>query len=62
MLVILGLVGIAYGFYSAPSSIEEAKEMVEAHHYNEDYSVEQDKTNEYYNKYGSTEDLSLIHI
>ena len=56
MLVILGLMGIAYGFYSAPSSIEEAKEMVEAHHNNEEYSVEQDKTNEYYNKYGSTED------
>ena len=44
MLVILGLMGIAYGFYSAPSSIEEAKEMVEAHHNNEEYSVEQDKT------------------
>ena len=56
MLVILGLMGILYGFYSAPSSIDEAKEMVADHHNNEEYNVQQDKTNEYYNKYGSTED------
>ena len=56
MLVILGLMGILYGFYSAPSSIEEAKEMVADHHNNEEYNVQQDTSNEYYNKYGSTED------
>ena len=56
MLVILGLMGILYGFYSAPSSIEEAKEMVADNHNKEEYNVQQDTTNEYYNKYGSTED------
>ena len=28
-LIILGLLGIAFGFYSAPSTIEEAKEIIE---------------------------------
>jgi CheY-specific phosphatase CheX len=27
-LVVIGLMGIAYGFYSAPSTVEEAKEIV----------------------------------
>ena len=27
-LIIIGAVGIAFGFYSAPSNVEEAKEIV----------------------------------
>ena len=27
VLILLGLLGIGYGFYSAPSTIEEAKEI-----------------------------------
>ena len=27
-LVVIGLIGIAFGFYSAPSTVEEAKEIV----------------------------------
>ena len=27
-LIIIGAIGIAFGFYSAPSNVEEAKEIV----------------------------------
>ena len=31
-LIFLGALGLGYGFYSAPSSVEEAKEMVSNSH------------------------------
>ena len=30
-LIILGLLGIGYGFYSAPKTIEQSKQMVSSH-------------------------------
>jgi len=32
-LIVLGLLGIGYGFYSAPKTIEQSKEMVSSHGY-----------------------------
>ena len=31
-LIVLGLLGIGYGFYSAPKTIEESKQMVANYH------------------------------
>ena len=37
-LIILGLLGIAFGFYSAPSTIEEAKEIIANSHHGDDHA------------------------
>jgi len=37
-LIVLGLLGIAYGFYSAPSTIEEAKEIVASSHHDDGHA------------------------
>ena len=54
-LIIIGLLGIAFGFYSAPSNIEESKEMVASHDHDYEHSSDHDKSSEYYNKYESKE-------
>ena len=54
-LIIIGLLGIAFGFYSAPSNIEESKEMVASHDHDYEHSSDNDKSSEYYNKYESKE-------
>ena len=36
--MIIGLIGLGYGFLSAPSSISEAKEMVSDSHHSDDHS------------------------
>ena len=54
-LIIIGLLGIAFGFYSAPSNIEESKEMVANHDHDYEHSSDHDKSSEYYNKYESKE-------
>ena len=54
-LIILGFLGIAFGFYSAPSNIEESKEMVASHDHDDEFSSDHDKSSEYYNKYESKE-------
>jgi len=41
-LIVLGLLGIAYGFYSAPSTIEEAKEIVASSHHDDGHSSSYD--------------------
>ena len=41
-LIVLGLLGIAYGFYSAPSTIEEAKEIVASSHHDDGHSLSYD--------------------
>jgi len=41
-LVVIGLIGIAYGFYSAPSSVEEAKEIVANMSHGSDHGGESD--------------------
>ena len=41
-LIILGLLGIAYGFYSAPSTIEESKEIVASSHHNDGHALSYD--------------------
>ena len=38
VLIILGLLGIAFGFYSAPSTIEEAKEIIANSHNGDDHA------------------------
>ncbi len=38
VLIILGLLGIAFGFYSAPSTIEEAKEIIANSHHGDDHA------------------------
>ena len=40
-LIVLGLLGIAFGFYSAPTTIEESKEMVSHHHHEDDHLIAQ---------------------
>ena len=42
-LVVIGLIGIAYGFYSAPSSVEEAKEIVANMSHGSDHGGESDQ-------------------
>ena len=37
-LIMLGLLGIAFGFYSAPSTIEEAKEIIANSHHGDDHA------------------------
>ncbi|GIS00621.1 MAG: hypothetical protein CM15mP102_14410 [Flavobacteriales bacterium] len=39
VLIILGLLGIAFGFYSAPSTIEEAKEIIANSHHGDDHAL-----------------------
>lgn len=54
-MMIIGFIGLAYGFYTAPHSIEEAKEIVASQHhgdYNTDHSndsnhIKMDKLNDY---------------
>ena len=41
-LIVLGLLGIAYGFYSAPSTIEESKEIVASSHHNDGHALSYD--------------------
>jgi hypothetical protein len=41
-LIVLGLLGIAHGFYSAPSTIEEAKEIVASSHHDDGHSSSYD--------------------
>ena len=41
-LIVLGLLGIAYGFYSAPSTIEEAKEIVASSHHDDGHASSYD--------------------
>ena len=41
-MMLIGFVALAYGFYSAPHSIEEAKEMVSSHGH-EDHGSDQGK-------------------
>ena len=41
-LIVLGLLGIAYGFYSAPSTIEEAKEIIANSHHGDDHASNHD--------------------
>ena len=41
-LMVLGQLGIAYGFYSAPSTIEEAKEIVASSHHDDGHSSSYD--------------------
>ena len=46
-LIVLGLLGIAYGFYSAPSTIEEAKEIVASSHHDDGHaSIHDDHNND----------------
>ena len=41
-LIILGLLGIVFGFYSAPSTIEEAKEIIANSHHGDDHASSHD--------------------
>ncbi len=41
-LIIFGLLGIAFGFYSAPSTIEEAKEIIANSHHGDDHTSSHD--------------------
>ena len=45
-LIILGLLGIAFGFYSAPSTIEEAKEIIANSHHGDDHASNHDNPGE----------------
>ena len=42
VLILLGLLGIGYGFYSAPSTIEEAKEIVAISHHDDGHASSYD--------------------
>ena len=53
-LTLIGLLGILYGFYAAPSTVEEAKEIVASMSHDSDYGG---------SGYGESDHgLSLIHI
>ena len=41
-LIVLGILGIGYGFYSAPSTIEEAKEIVASSHHDDGHASSYD--------------------
>ena len=58
-LIILGLLGIGYGFYSAPKTIEESKQMIanyhdDAHSNSDSHSSESESSESYgYNTHSS---------
>ena len=58
-LIVLGLLGIGYGFYSAPKTIEESKQMVanyhdDSHSSSDSHSSESDSSESYgYNTHSS---------
>ena len=58
-LIVLGLLGIGYGFYSAPKTIEESKQMVanyhdDSHSNSDSHSSEYDSSESYgYNTHSS---------
>jgi len=60
-LIVLGLLGIAYGFYSAPNTIEEAKEIVASSHHDDGHASSYDNhSNEDkgYDEYGGGHEMS----
>jgi len=60
-LIVLGLLGIAYGFYSAPSTIEEAKEIVASSHHDDGHSSSYDNHSDEakgYDEHGDGHEMS----
>ena len=56
-LMTLGILGIAYGFYVAPKTIEESKEIIAASH-DDSHSSDSHSSD----SHSSDSHLSLIHI
>ena len=65
-LIILGVLGIGIGFYNAPSTVEEAMEMVSGDDHGDGHGGEtsHESTSKEEHSAGAhaTEELSLIHI
>ena len=71
-LIILGLLGIGYGFYSAPKTIEQSKEMVSSHghsshsltdsHSNDSHSADSYSSDSYgYDSHEKSHDEHVFH-
>ena len=71
-LIILGLLGIGYGFYSAPKTIEQSKEMVSSHghsshsltdsHSNDSHSADSHSSDSYgYDSHEKSHDEHVFH-
>ena len=54
-LIILGLLGIGYGFYSAPKTIEESKEMIASHGHSSHSSADSHSADSYSSNFNSSD-------
>ena len=54
-LIILGLLGIGYGFYSAPKTIEESKEMIASHGHSSHSSADSHSADSYSSNFHSSD-------
>ena len=64
-LIILGLIGLGYGFLTAPSSISEAKEIISNTHHSDGHSPEKNNGNHQESNHSSsshTENKSVDEI
>ena len=57
LMMISGFIALAYGFYSAPHSVEEAKEMVSSHDH-DNHGPEHEK--DYYDKSAQKENKNML--
>ena len=61
-LIILGLLGVGYGFYSAPKTIEESKEIIASHGHSSHSSADSHSSDSYgYDSHEKSHDEHVFH-